>query len=61
MIIAGCPVAKRPFGKSTDFQPVGFYYADFAPTTDDEIGELLRKAGSPVSGAVPGRAMRRGV
>lgn len=42
----------------SDGQPLGFYYADFPLTTDDEVVELLRKAGSPVSGAVPGRAFR---
>lgn len=44
-----------------DFQSVGYYYADFALTTDDEVSEPLRKAGSPVSGAVPGRGMRWGM
>jgi predicted phosphoribosyltransferase len=37
------------------------YYADFTLTTDDAVVELLRKAGSPVRGAVPGRGLRPGV
>lgn len=73
--VLAVPVAPQPIAQSlasevdemvcllspADFQSVGFYYADFALTTDDEVSELLRKAGSPVNGAIPGRGMRWGM
>lgn len=42
-------------------QALDAYYADFTLTTDDTVVDLLRKAGSPVSGAVPGHGLRPGV
>lgn len=73
--VLAVPVAPPPIAQSlagevdemvcllspADFQSVGFYYADFALNSDDEIVELLRKACSPVRGAIPGRGMRRGM
>jgi predicted phosphoribosyltransferase len=43
-----CAVTPEPF------QAVGLWYDDFAPTTDDEVRDLLARAGSSEAPTRPG-------